>query len=46
LDFFCGNGSKPCIMCAEYENTLRQPGRCNGKKNSTDTVPVKLRMLE
>ncbi len=46
LDYFCGNGLKPCKMCAEYERTLRPSERCNGKKNATDTVPAKLRMLE
>ncbi len=25
LDYLCGNGPRPCKMCAEYESTLHQP---------------------
>jgi hypothetical protein len=31
----CGNGPKPCKMCAEYESTLRQPERRKFKMRLT-----------
>jgi hypothetical protein len=46
LDYFCGNGPKPCKMCAEYESTLRQDLPHEGTHNATRTVPAKLRLLE
>ncbi len=35
LDYFCGNGLKPCRLCAVYESTLCQAERRNGKKYAT-----------
>ena len=46
LDYFCGNGPKPCKMCAKYECRLRQAKRCNGKKNAIAKMPMKLRILQ